>query len=215
MSGSVCNGGQGGLCTNCDEDFNSCQDNGQTRSVCCNNFSNMLEFSQSLVQSLGDLPTKQDFSVVHFGTDVAVADTLENANQARKTIKALKYSGGMTNLAGAIDACQSTLNSSPDDRKNLMLILTDGLPSIPEDDPGNAAIDAATNAMDKGTFIIPILLEASSQNSPEADFLRDAISSDRNLFLADFDSLIGLKDTVFEQVTCQANKNTRPRPGKV
>lgn len=203
MSGSVCNGQLGGICQDCGE----CQSGGNNLSICCNNFSNMLEFAQSLVSSLGELKTKQDFSVVHFGTDVSIASTLQNANQARKMIKGLAYTGGLTNLAGAINSCQQTLNDSVPDRANLMLILTDGAPSVPEfpSDPALEASNAANNAKDKGTFIIPILIEdLGNQNADEASYLKDEISSDGNVFIADFDGLSSLEDTVFEQVTCQA-----------
>jgi len=201
MSGSVCHGQGQGLCENCGQ----CNSGGFNLATCCSNFSNMLEFSKDLVKALGDLPSNQDFSVVHFASDVAVADTLENANQAFKTIKTLKYTGGKTNLAGAIDSCQSTLdNASLSNRKNLMLILTDGYPSLPSGNPEGSATNAATKAKNKGTFIIPVFIEdPNSQNNQAVNFLKNSISSDGSLFLADFTGLTALQETVFDQVTCQ------------
>lgn len=202
MSGSVCHGQGQGLCENCGQ----CNSGGFNLATCCSNFSNMLEFSKDLVKALGDLPSKQDFSVVHFASEVAIADTLENANQAFKTIKTLKYTGGKTNLAGAIDSCQSTLDdASLSNRKNLMLLLTDGYPSLPSGNPEALATNAATKAKNKGTFIIPVFIEdPNSQNNQAAvNFLKNNISSDGSLFLADFTGLIALQETVFDQVTCQ------------
>lgn len=165
----------------------------------------MIEFTKSLITSLGELPTDQDFSVVHFGTDVSVASTLESSKQSVKTLSKLEYTGGKTNLAGAISSCQLTLENSPPDRRNLMLIITDGEPSIPAPDPKGSAVTAATSAKNQNTFIIPVFIEENSFQTPEATFLQNDISSDGKVFVADFDGLTNLQDTVFEQVTCQAN----------
>ena len=198
MSGSICGGG---LCVNCGD----CNSGGQNTGVCCNNFANMIEFSRSLVKSLGDLPTNQDFSIVHFATGVDVASTLQNSNQAFKEMNKLVYTGGKTNLAGGINSCQSTLDDSPSDRKNLMLILTDGAPSVPQYTAEEAATAAANSAKNKDTFIIPVLIEDPRFQTPEVKYLENNISSDGKVFVADFDGLTDLQDAVFEQVTCQAN----------
>lgn len=166
-------------------------------------FSFTIQFARSLITSLGALPTDQDFSVVRFATDVFVASTLESWRQAGKTLNQLRYTQGGTNLAGAIEACQLTLDSSPSDRSNLMLILTDGEPTEPQNAEA-AARNAAADAKAQGTFIIPIMIEPPSQNSPEVIFLRNDISSDGNVFVADFDGLSSLSDAVFDQVACQS-----------
>ena len=151
------------------------------------------------------MPTDQDFSIVHFGTDVTVASTLENSRQSFKTLNQLKYTGGKTNLAGAIDSCQETLTNSPPDRTNLMLVITDGAPSVPDFNPALVATDAATIAKNQDTFIIPVLIEESRFGfSYEENFLKNSISSDGKVFVADFNGLNDLQDALFEQVTCQA-----------
>lgn len=204
MSGSVCNGNSNSLCTVC-EPQNICNTGGHNLSRCCSNFDNIIEFTRSLVSALGELPTDQDFSVVHFGTIVEVASTLESSKQSVKTLNKLKYSGGKTNMVGAINSCQSTLASSPPDRKNLMLLITDGAPSVPDTNAPLITANAATDAKNQGTFIIPILIESpTSQYIQEVDFLRNNISSDGNVFVADFDGLTEIQDTVFDQVTCQS-----------
>jgi uncharacterized protein with von Willebrand factor type A (vWA) domain len=165
----------------------------------------MVEFSKDLITNLGELPTKQDFSVVHFGTEVVTASVLQSWRQVIKTLNRLTYTGGRTNLAGAINACQETLASSPPGRKNLMLVMTDGEPTVPGNNPHGAAANAAAMASDEDTFIIPIFIkELNNQNAPEVDFLQSKISSDGKVFVADFDSLGSLQETMFEQVTCQA-----------
>jgi len=209
MSGSVCNGITTSLCLDC-EPRDSCNSGGEKFSVCCPNFRNMMLFTRDLITELGEQPTNQDFSIVHFGTDVTVASSLESWRQSIKTVNSLKYSGGKTNLAGAITSCQLTLDESPPDRKNLMLILTDGAPSVPEFNAQDVAATAAMNAQLKDTFIIPVFIEEpNSPYEPEVSFLTDNISSDGNVFVADFDGLDDLQDTLFEQVTCQTKENLR------
>ena len=205
MSGSVCNGNSDSLCTGCAPQ-NICNTGDHNFARCCSNFDNIIEFTKSLVSALGELPTDQDFSVVNFGTAVEVASTLESSKQSVKTLKQIKYSGGKTNMVGAINSCQSTLVESPPDRKNLMLIITDGAPSVPNGVRAPiVTANAATDAKNQGTFIIPILIEnPTSQHIQEVNFLRNQISSDGNVFVADFDSLIEIQDTVFDQVTCQS-----------
>lgn len=204
MSGSVCNNNSGNLCLDCGP-VDKCNSGGQNLSVCCNNFVNILNFSKDLIALLGELPTEQDFSVVQFGTDVTIASTLESWRQVTKTINQLRYGGGKTNLVGAINSCQETLASSPPDRKNLMLVITDGAPSAPAANPAGVAAIAATNAKNQGTFIIPVFIEdPNNQNSPQSMYLKNSISSDGKVFVADFDGLTSLQESIFEQVTCQA-----------
>lgn len=86
-----------------------------------------------------------------------------------------------------------------------MLIITDGAPSVPQWNAEAAARNAATDAKEQGTFIIPIMIEDPSfQYAPEVMFLRNDISSDGNVFVADFDGLGSISDAVFDLVTCSA-----------
>ena len=106
MSGSVCGGGQCAFC----EPLSTCNSFGINIQRCCNNFDNVLEFTKALVRQLGDLKTQQDFSLVHFATSATIASTLQNANQAIKTLHQVEYTGGSTNLGEGIKLCQQTLD---------------------------------------------------------------------------------------------------------
>ena len=196
MSGSVCDGGKCLLCQP-----STCNSVGINQQRCCNNFDNMLEFSKALVGALGDLKTQQDFSLVHFATDAEIASTLQNSNQAIKTLQQLVFSGGSTNLKQGITLCQQTMDSSVAGRKNLMLIVTDGVPSVPEPRPRESAREAAIAAKNKGTFIVPIFIEKEPAAAAVVEFMEE-ISSDAQVFLTDFDSIVSLKDIIFEQVIC-------------
>ena len=199
MSGSVCGGGTCSFC----QPLSSCNSFGINQERCCNNFDNVLEFSKALVRQLGDLKTMQDFSLVHFASDAEIASTLQNANQAIKTLQRLDYTGGATNLGGGITLCQKTLDASTAGRKNFMIIVTDGDPTVPSVRPREVSLRAASEAKKKGTFVIPIFVEQIGSNDPAVALMKE-ISSDAQVFLTDFDSIVSLKDIVFEQVICHA-----------
>ena len=199
MSGSVCGGG---MCSFC-QPLSSCNSFGINQERCCNNFDNVLEFTKALVRQLGDLKTMQDFSLVHFATDAEIVSTLQNANRAIKTLQQVDYTGGSTNLGEGIRLCQKTLDSSTPGRKNFMVIVTDGEPTVPSVRPREVSLRAASAAKNKGTFVIPIFVEQIGSNDPAVALMKE-ISSDRQVFLTDFDSIVSLKDKIFEQVVCHA-----------
>ena len=66
---------------------------------------------------------------------------------------------------------------------------------------------AALDAKSRDTFIIPVLIEEQNQNDPAVTYLKNSISSDGKVLVSDFDGLKNLQDSLFEQVTCQANNN--------
>ncbi|KAL7459265.1 hypothetical protein ACHAWC_011732 [Mediolabrus comicus] len=194
MSASVCGGGNCAFC-------GTCNSFGINTQRCCNNFDNVIEFSKALVRQLGDLKTQQDFSLVHFATSATIASTLQNANQAIKTLHQVVYTGGSTNLYEGIKLCQQTLDSSAEGRKNLLLVITDGIPTMPQVNPVSEARAAASAAKNKGTFVIPIFIEPTGEDDPAVQLMKE-ISSDGEVFVTDFKSIINLKDTLFEQVIC-------------
>jgi len=81
--------------------------------------------------------------------------------------------------------------------------VTDGYPSVPSERPRPVTVKAANAAKDKGTFMIPIFVEQTGLNDPAVALMKE-ISSDGQVFLTDFGSIVSLKDIVFEQVICNA-----------
>jgi len=67
--------------------------------------------------------------------------------------------GGYTNTAEAIEKCQHTFGNS--DRQNVILLVTDGVPTRPSGDPFQAAINAANDVKNPNrsnpTFLQPVL----------------------------------------------------------
>jgi len=184
--GSVCSAG--------------CSENSST---CCSNLSNMLEFTKGLITEVGSLSSDEDFSIVHFGTNVTIASALESWRQSIETINQLQYYGGGSNLAGAISSCQLTLAISPPNRKNIMLLMVVGAPSVPEVNPLEAAANAAMNARNQNTAIVPILIEEpNSADGSNVLYLKNEISSDGQVFVSDPVDLNNLQERLFEHLIC-------------
>ncbi|HSE46625.1 MAG TPA: VIT domain-containing protein [Gemmatimonadales bacterium] len=100
----------------------------------------------ALRQALGTLNSMDRFRLVSFSSGVrnfrdgwspVTANTL---GEARQFIDALQAEGG-TNIAGALDAVLGT--TVPEDRLPIVVFLTDGLPSVGEQEPDRIAAAAA------------------------------------------------------------------------
>lgn len=207
MSGSVCNDDTASECTGCRSAFlpmffdSECRDSSVSEDTCCDNFSIVKEFSSLMVNSLGDFPAEKSFSVVQFATNAQLAGDLATAEQTLTVIDRLDYTGGLTNHANAIQMCQGTLPSSGD-RKNFIMLITDGISSAPFLDPEGEAEKAATSAKSDGTFIIPIFISPYTNDWSELAFM-SRLSSDGKVFdVTDFESLDGLQDRLVDQVSC-------------
>lgn len=207
MSGSICNDGTGSECLDCRASFlpfffsSECKDTFVNEDTCCNNFANVKEFSSTMVNLLDDFDAEKSFSVVQFSTTAQlVSSRLSSAELASPVIDQLDYTGGLTNHASAIQTCQESLPSF-DDRKNFIMLITDGVSSEPGYDPEGAAESAALSAKADGTFIIPVFISPYNDWSALA-FMR-RLSSDGKVFdVTDFDSLNSLQGRLIDQVSC-------------
>ena len=211
MSGSVCNDGVDG--STCDEctvptifgipftfDYD-CRDSYVSEDTCCRNFANVKDFSSTMVYILGLLSGEKSFSMVQFATSAQIISYLDSYEQTRDTIDRLDYTGGMTNHASAIQACQQTLSYGNSSKKNFIMLITDGVPSKPEYDPEGAAEAAARTVKTEDTFIIPVFI--SSFYDEDALAFMSRLSSDGKVFdVTDFTSLNSLQDSLVDQVSC-------------
>ena len=110
----------------------------------------------------------------------------------------------MTNHAAAIVRCQKTLSASTNaNAKNLIMLITDGDPSVPKtSSPESAALRAARRAKAAGSFIIPVMISKHIETET-LDYMT-SISSDGSIFnVSDFRSLDMLQETLITQVSCQ------------
>lgn len=164
----------------------------------------VVDFSKNMVEVLGEFPADQSFSVVQFGTYAVLASGLSSMEQTLLSLDRLDYSGGATNHADAINLCQETLSSSQHpDRKKFIMLVTDGVPTIPEYNPQAAATDAADDAKDAGTFVIPVFI-SPTYDVDTIEFM-SGLSSDGQVFdVSDFGSLGSLQDSLVNQVSCQS-----------
>ena len=100
----------------------------------------MQEFSTSAINWVNHLQFGQNrerFSLVHFATDASVESNL--GDDVLPAVNSLHYSGGLTNHADAIGACQGTFANSSGE--NIILLVTAGVPT--DLDQGRASAAAA------------------------------------------------------------------------
>lgn len=202
MSGSVCNRVWDNPCEGCEPLF-YCYDDGVGRDICCNNFRDMVEFAKSMITSLAALQSNQSYSVVQFATNATLVSLLTSSIETLEVMDKMAYSGGLTNHAAAISACQETLAQSPTgDRKNLLLLITDGDPSLPELAAKEAASQAAAEAKEAGTLIISVMI--SSLFKPATlDYMREISSHGAVFNVSGFQDLASLQQSLLEEVSCQ------------
>jgi len=203
MSGSVCNGLSSQTCEGC-EPAQFCNSGGVTQSICCSNFGDTLEITMGLVTALGEgASAEQDYSIVYYGNTATEASRLNSWTQAVETLNDLEYTGGGANMAEAISLCQSTLDQSPPDRKNYMLIFLDGVPTRPVSTAQSAARAAASNAKEKGSIIIPFLRQGGSEsNLALLSYLTNYVSTEGKVFLTDSEGLNNLQNSLEEEGIC-------------
>lgn len=226
MSGSVCNGNSGSDCLNCRASLlesilpmffsSGCRDTSVSEDTCCNNFANVKDFSALVIDSLGDIPVEKSFSVVQFATSAQLLSGRSSAAQTLAIIDELDYTGGLTNHAAAIAKCRDGLASppgpagvpgasalpwAPRDRRDVLVLVTDGVPSEPAADPEGAAAAAARRAKEDGIVVVPVFIAPDNDRSALA-FMR-GLSSDGTVFdVTDFGSLNNVLDKLVNQVSC-------------
>jgi hypothetical protein len=83
-----------------------------------------------------------------------------------------------------------------------MMLITDGVPTTPENDPEGTAMSEAIKARDEyGVFIIPVFI--SPRYDADAMFFMRGLSNDDKVFdVVDYASLDTLKDSLLEEVSC-------------
>ena len=202
MSGSVCNQGTGFECNACQPTL-ICNSDETDQIKCCNNFRDVVEFSSLMVNTLGLLPSHHFFSIVQFATNATLVSGLTSSTSVLDSLEGLVFTGGRTNHADAISLCHDTFPSI-NGTKNIVLFITDGDPSEPigSGSPKLAAEQAANEAKQAGTFILPVLIAPKDMNE-SLSYLR-GISSDGSVFnVTDFNDLANLQESLLVQVSCQ------------
>lgn len=176
-------------------------------SSCCSNFAKVKDLAKLLVNLIEGLPVNTDFSVVQFSSDARVVSGLSSAAQTSSTIDYMTYTGGLDNHGSAIQSCQQTLSSSPNDKRIIMLI-TDGQTGMPPDSSDESAELAANSAEGDGSVVVPVLVSPDPPDTNEnAIPLMERISSDGRLF--DFteyttgvSSALVLREELLDHLSC-------------
>ncbi|KAL7522406.1 hypothetical protein ACHAWX_007092 [Stephanocyclus meneghinianus] len=171
-------------------------------STCCNNYADIIEFSKLMVFALEQFEAEKSFSLVQFATNAQLISNLATANVTLDVLDNVRYTGGSTEFGEPIRLCQQSFASSSDpNRKNFIMLITDGLPATTSPDPVIVAQEEADNAKSNGTIIIPVFI--SEYNDAYALAFMSSLSSDGEVFdVTGFASLDTLKDSLIEQVSC-------------
>lgn len=207
MSGSICGDG---TCIGCPSE--TCRDEFVTQGTCCNNFAFVKGFASLMIQSLSTFPADKTFSIVQFATEGQLISLMETNTEAISTIDELYYTGGITNHAEAISECRRSLSASNQfqqtasataaPHQNFMVLITDGKPTTPDNDPLGAALSQARKAEEEnGMFIIPVFI-SPKYDGDALSFMRGLSSNDKVFDVVDFESLNTLKDRLLKEVSC-------------
>ncbi len=172
-----------------------------------------------MVNSLDIIPVNRSYSLVSFGNNATLELNLATPEETLVALDGLVYTGGKTNHAEAIRTCRSSLLSpsstvavaakqqqrrrGEEGRSNIMLLITDGYPSMPEGAPRAYAESAALEAKSDGIFIVPITIKLQATVEPTL-YLQTISSDGQTIFdVSDFDALDSLEDGLIGAVSCQ------------
>eukprot|EP00986_Skeletonema_menzelii_P018503 scaffold26650_cov181-Skeletonema_menzelii.AAC.1 len=143
------------------------------------------------------------YSLVGFATNASfVSNLMPLSADALSSLDSLAYSGGRTNHAAAISSCQQTF-SNPDDaveRKNMIILITDGNPTEPRDEKSatKESIAAANQVKEAGSILIPVMLTTSSIDNKTADYMTE-ISSDEEFLNASLSALDSVEESLLSK----------------
>jgi len=192
-SGSVCspNPMSPQSCSNCASD---CQTETST-DTCCANFATTVSFSTEVVEAVEVYNVTKEFSIVQWSSSAYATQALSSATDTKTYLSSeIDYSGGGTNTAAAITTCQDLFAASPG-RKNVILLVTDGVPTSGGNDPAALALAEADSAKLDGTLIIPFFIENNVPSSA-SDFMCslssnvcDSTSDGKVFSVASFDNM--------------------------
>lgn len=149
----------------------------------------VVNFAKKVINSLNQIDREKSFSLVTFSTDAEEERGLTTARNVRNYLNNdVDYSGGYTNTKEAIEKCQHTFGNS--DRQNVILLVTDGVPTRPSGDPFQAARNEAAEVkgLSNPTYVQPVFINAGGNPQNAITFMND-IASGRVFTIDDFDDL--------------------------
>merc|ERR1711957_75474 len=167
---------------------------------CCSHFDSMKKFTRAMVTATAN--DSQDlFSTVGFSSTVTSAGRLSSSSGAIEEVERLVYSGGGTNHAVAITACQQSFaDFNEPDRENIILLITDGVATLPGGDPMQSAGIAADEAKKVGIHIVPVSVGFKDQ--VQLDYLARLSSHGKVSDVGDFEELSSLVVDLVPRVAC-------------
>ncbi|MCA9365343.1 VWA domain-containing protein [Candidatus Kaiserbacteria bacterium] len=159
---------------------------------------NVLEAASTFISNAR---SKDQVALVTFATEAKNALYLDtDLSRVEKAVKELKIDPkeetGSTNMGDALLEAQKELNSvrHNTDARNVVVLLTDGLPTEPDPDPTGYVLDAAEKIKNDNIIIYTIGLGSEV----DADLLKRLASVEENSFIAA--NTLELKE-IYERIT--------------
>ncbi len=168
----------------------------------------MKDFAHDVIISLDDLTSEARFSIVQFSTAALLTSKLSTADETLMMLDDMLFSGGLTNQADAIRVCQESFQSADanSDWRNLIVLITDGAPTYPEDRAEVVALAAAADAKSAGSFIIPVLISPVLNifTNDRLEFMESIKSGDMDVLnVESFEGLDSLAESLLGQISCE------------
>ena len=167
-----------------------------------NNWNRMLDFVVKVIKRRIIGPSETQIGVLLFSTDIIntiYMNSYDNGEDLINAVKAIKYNGGHTNTAGALEMLRtSQFNTIHGDRpnvRNVAVIITDGEPTLRVND----TFIQAQLAKDAGIEIISI----GVSNSIGIETITQISSSSQRKYvflMDDFSDLSSILDPIFEDI---------------
>ena len=190
----MCNRGVGAECLGC-APADTCADEGYDADRCCANFLDVTFFMRNMTGSLGPVTPVQLYLFVEFATEASTTALLVSPRDALDALNGIAYAGGRTNHAGAIRACASTWDARRSG--NVLLLITNGWPTVPGENPRYTSLQAAREAEQRGAFIIPVMITQNVIVTPESTAYLKELSTDGTVFeVSNFGALDSIRESL-------------------
>ncbi|EJK44321.1 hypothetical protein THAOC_37148 [Thalassiosira oceanica] len=159
-----------------------------------------------MVTELDSFNGDKSYSIVQFASSGSLVQSSGDKDSTIDSVNGLVYTGARTNHAEAIDSCRNALSGT--DHNKYMILITDGVSTLPQPGPINSTFASADLAKGDDINIIPVFITTTSSGGLQ---VMSTISSDGKVFnVTDFGSLEAIEQELIDQVRCNGRSNSSP-----
>lgn len=178
----------------------------------CDNWSSIREFANAFIEGTDKFSPQNinQFGVVRFASNAGVETSLVDSAVATDAVTDLRYTSGYTNTADALALCREMLKYGDEDKKKVILLLTDGQPTRPKAPEGSGsanydyareqALEQAVIAKEEeATSIVGIFIKT---NSGTSSYLEKLATPGLFFEVPDFDDLSTFAEGTVKLAQC-------------